>query len=238
MLVIISHERRVLFVHVHRTGGTSIQKHLKETLFGAENLGLQHSSLIEAKRLIGPEFASYFNFAFVRNPWDRLISWFFLMRRHYLDDAPPPELSGPESLPDYLQKCLDLSQRGQRWPYQCPPPQMTLLEDEQGSVGVDVLGRFESFQQDLEAICGRLAITTTIPHLNPTIHEHYRSYGRPRAAGWCKPFTAEIFKPLATNFSLRLAVFPLPLNARVRALAIVSLASHDRLSFSPTLSCH
>ncbi len=92
MLVIISHERRVLFVHVHRTGGTSIQKHLKETLFGAENLGPQHSSLIEAKRLIGPEFASYFKFAFVRNPWERADRR-FPMRSH-LDDAPPPELSG------------------------------------------------------------------------------------------------------------------------------------------------
>jgi chondroitin 4-sulfotransferase 11 len=179
--VVISHERRVLFVHVHRTGGTSIQKHLKETLFGAQNLGLQHSSLIEAKRLIGPEFASYFKFAFVRSPWERLISWFFLMRRHYLDDAPPPELSGPESLPDYLKRCLQIIEGGQRWHYQCPPQQITLLEDDDGSVGVDALGRFESFQQDLETICRRLAITSAIPHLNPTTHQNYRSYYTPES---------------------------------------------------------
>ena len=90
----VSHELRCLFVHVPRTGGTSIEKALgmggdvevedADLLFGrirseqhlARRFGsdfFQHLTLREVRSLESAD-RSYFSFAIVRNPWDRIVS--------------------------------------------------------------------------------------------------------------------------------------------------------------------
>jgi hypothetical protein len=74
--VIYHHEKNYLFVHIQKTGGTSISEALIRHT-GATFISPPHLQL----RSI--EFSSQrpFVFAVVRNPWDRLVSWYEMMNR-------------------------------------------------------------------------------------------------------------------------------------------------------------
>src|SRR4051812_39230730 len=64
----ISHEHRCIFVHIPKTAGNSVNR-----VFG---IGWQdHKDLQRYHAELPAElFATYFKFAIVRNPWDRLLS--------------------------------------------------------------------------------------------------------------------------------------------------------------------
>ena len=82
--MIVSHPARVLFVHVQKTGGSTVQSVLLERLPGAEKLaglpGAKHAHLAEAVSAY-PQLAGYWTFGFVRNPWARMLSWWRMMER-------------------------------------------------------------------------------------------------------------------------------------------------------------
>ena len=76
----ISHPHKFVFIHIPKTGGSSI-----ETLFLGKpqrrwapeiNHYFQHATAAELRnRLMNRDnFDRYFKFAFVRNPWDRIVS--------------------------------------------------------------------------------------------------------------------------------------------------------------------
>jgi hypothetical protein len=67
--------KKLLFIHIPRTGGTSIEQSFgrprcKEGI----NSLTQHNTLKQYSEK--EDINSYFTFSFVRNPWDRLISWY------------------------------------------------------------------------------------------------------------------------------------------------------------------
>lgn len=71
----ILHDSKIIFIHIPRTGGTSVEKH-----FGFKH---QHGWKPEtAQHLTLKEYSNhydvndYFKFTLVRNPWDRLVSWY------------------------------------------------------------------------------------------------------------------------------------------------------------------
>ena len=91
----VSHGHRVIFVHIPRTAGSSIEKALN--IFGEENDGkntycpeklyglsgniyLQHLTIFEIRDTIRKRvfechtFDEYFKFTFIRNPFDRMFS--------------------------------------------------------------------------------------------------------------------------------------------------------------------
>lgn len=85
----ISHKYTAIFVHVPKTGGTSIQKFLKiakqpSSLWGSEKeiriffnnrkYALQHVPAAYIKYMYPEMFEEYFKFGFVRNPYDRVLS--------------------------------------------------------------------------------------------------------------------------------------------------------------------
>lgn len=82
--MIVSHSHRLLFVHVQKTGGTSIDHLLRDLDIGAEPLkGLpatKHAKLRAALRE-HPELGDYFVFGFVRDPWARMWSWYSMVMR-------------------------------------------------------------------------------------------------------------------------------------------------------------
>ena len=63
--MIIDHDRKFIFVHVYRTGGSSIDR-----AFGGTTNGMPTHTKLEDV----PNWQDYFSFGFVRNPWDRTLS--------------------------------------------------------------------------------------------------------------------------------------------------------------------
>ncbi|WP_169979024.1 sulfotransferase family 2 domain-containing protein [Tautonia rosea] len=89
----VCHARKIVFVHIPRTAGTSIEKSLgicgldnsggnqlaRDILFGFDGRRfLQHLAAKEIKKYIGKKtFDEYYKFSIVRNPFARTLSVYF-----------------------------------------------------------------------------------------------------------------------------------------------------------------
>lgn len=77
--MIISHDLKLIFIHVHRTGGTAFSNVLKQRLVKNFEILPQHENF----RTLNPEyinqFSEYYIFGFSRNPWERILSWYSLI---------------------------------------------------------------------------------------------------------------------------------------------------------------
>jgi hypothetical protein len=75
-------DKKYLFVHIQKTGGTSVTKALMNQA-GAEFISPPHILL----RSVRPDGEWPFVFGVVRNPWERLVSWFAMMERKGVHNA-------------------------------------------------------------------------------------------------------------------------------------------------------
>lgn len=78
MIVCDSH--KLLFVHVQKTGGVTMTNLLKSQLDDDDvrSVDKRHAPL---RRILfkEPELTDYWIFGFVRNPWDRMVSWWSMI---------------------------------------------------------------------------------------------------------------------------------------------------------------
>jgi hypothetical protein len=181
----ISHDQRCIFVHIPRTGGTSIEdviwpgerteehlwmgfvsKHRNKYQTG----GLQHLLARQIREEVGSDvFDSYYKFAVVRNPWDRAVSQYSYTRiRTDLHEL--IGMTADTSFSDYLG--LIEGQEHVQW-----QPQLDFLSDSRGGVLVDFVARFERLEQDTQAIFNRLNLEgRTLLHTNASTRRPYQEY--------------------------------------------------------------
>jgi hypothetical protein len=123
-------------------------------------------------REYGHLWDSYYKFAFVRNPWDRLVSLY----AHYHPDG------RMESFDAWLRRIMDVED-----PFTTTEANGCVLydsltnldwiSDENGNVLLDFVGRFEDLQRDFDHICDTLGIARRrLPHTNRSRHAPYWEY--------------------------------------------------------------
>jgi hypothetical protein len=175
----ISLQKRFLFVHIPKTAGNSIQTILREysedhlvalrkEQDGIERFGLRnpnynikkHSTLGEYRDALGNEqFRSLYKFTCVRNPWDRMVSYYFTPTQspeHWHRKKFRVIISKAVSVADYLR--LD---QGEEDPF----------------ANVDYTMRFENLADDFRTVCGTLGISPgALPRYNRSSREHYSKY--------------------------------------------------------------
>ena len=184
--MIISHDHRFIFAAVPKTGTHAVRQALREQLGDGdvEQVGLfvdkrfpwaelaairhGHLSLRQVRPYVGEEaFGGYFKFAFVRNPFDRFVSYCaFMLRggdaferqprdvmRHFLFEAPPED-------------------------HVLFQPQASLLVDEDGrTLLADAVGHVEDMQGSYDAICARIGIASRpLDRVNGSRRGDYRDY--------------------------------------------------------------
>jgi hypothetical protein len=147
-----------IFIHIPKTGGMSISKALNVTKYrnrrrlvkGQEYEGIVtfgHELLPYLQRRgLAPRDA--FTFAFVRNPYDRVVSlWAFNNKRNEMDLT-------------FTEFCRRLDE----WGWRIKTPQARWLD----GLVVNFVGRFESLQDDFERLCYYLKVerSKALPHLN------------------------------------------------------------------------
>jgi len=183
--MIISHQHRFVFAAIPKTGTHSVRqalrKHLSEE--DLEQVGLfvnkrfpfeelaaikhGHISLQQIRPFLGDEaFGSYFKFAFVRNPFDRFISYCAFMTR-----ADGAFLKNPQQVMRYI---LHDAKPMQHVLFQ---PQHTFVTGSDGALLADHVGRVEDMQGSFDAICERLGLPgATLEQVNSSSRGSYRDY--------------------------------------------------------------
>ena len=73
--MIVNHKNKFMFVHIQKTAGSSVGDVLS-SIDGTKNIYYSHSFI---STINVNEYNGYFKFCFVRNPWDRLYSWYKMM---------------------------------------------------------------------------------------------------------------------------------------------------------------
>ncbi len=132
--------------------------------------GLQHLLAKQIRSEVGPEvFAAYYKFTIVRNPWDRAVSQFASMaEREDLRDF--IGMKRRDCFKAYLS--LIAKRRHVQW-----EPQVSFLNDAEGRLLVDYIGRFETFAESVFQVLGRLGMQlTSIPHTQKGDRRPYASY--------------------------------------------------------------
>jgi len=154
-----------VFVHINKTGGTSVGKAL--------NIRLDHRSALELIEALGrPTWDRKFSFAFVRNPWDKVVSQYHYRAR----TAQAGFEAGPPPFPEWAVRTF--AERDPAF-YDRPRmfrPQMDWVADDTGEVVVNFIGRFETLDADFQEVCRRIGRTASLPHLKASPHAPYRTY--------------------------------------------------------------
>lgn len=78
--MIVCDSRRFVFVHVQKTGGVTVTNTLKSQLGddAVRAVDKRHAPLARILE-VEPELSDYWVFGFVRNPWDRMVSWWSMI---------------------------------------------------------------------------------------------------------------------------------------------------------------
>ncbi len=221
----ISHKHKTIFIHVPRTGGSSIEKALGiygrnndganecciEILFGlSSTIYLQHLTILEIQDRMTKDpggkdlFREYFKFAFIRNPYDRIISEYFyseevknLNLMELLTDVTHSGKSRAKILyrarydnHTFMGQWKRLSFREFLLNVALPNKdksidkdldrhfknQRTFLTDRKGKLMVDFVGRFENLEEDFGKICSRFGLKGELSKINRTRHRNYAHY--------------------------------------------------------------
>ena len=177
----ISHKHKFLFSHINKCGGTAVDtvlvkycdKFLEEhTDIPVDKLykSLNQTKHQDMRQMINNETKDYFKFAFVRNPWDKLVSVFYYRRRRY---GQYTSLNFRHFI-KYKIKTLKVDRMLNR---DSDALQYNWLCDLSGKLVTDFVGKLENFQQDFDVVCDKIAIPQQkLPHLNKTKHKHYTEY--------------------------------------------------------------
>lgn len=163
-----------IFAHIPKTGGTSVAT----CVYGGwkRHYPLSHYAAFDPDR-----YRRYLKFAFVRNPWDRLLSAYsYLTGRGGPLEAPGERWARANlaHYPDFESFVLSLRDRRTRRRivnYVGLRPQLSwLVLPGSSKVEVDFLGRFERLSEDYARLADRLGVTEPLPFKNASRHQSYK----------------------------------------------------------------
>lgn len=151
----INRDLNCLFVHIPKTGGTSVEKVLnmrnKQSIYGYTKTvsGIKYDAQHLTPKLLKkelPNFDDYFKFTIIRDTYSRILSEFIWVNRHnktvtyskflkFLERYRKPRRSHQLSQIDYLEDC-----------------------------DYDFILEFENLSEDWDRLCEKLGIYRELPH--------------------------------------------------------------------------
>ena len=182
--MIISAGHKFIFVAIPKTGTHSVRRALRPYM-GTEDIeqvglfvtkrfpipdlakvGHGHLSLAQVRPYLPAEkFERYFKFAFVRNPFDRFVSYCAFITR---------STGAFERVPQEVMRHFLSSPPHQHVLFQ---PQHSFICDAEGQLLTDHVGRVEEMQKSYDEICERIGIPSTpLETVNSSSRRDYRVY--------------------------------------------------------------
>ena len=190
--MIISRGRSYIFVHIPKTGGTSLARALEDRAMkddillgdtpkarkrrgrvkGTPTRGRlwKHSTLADIDGLVSrEEVAQMFNFTLVRNPWDRAVSYYHWLRTQTFDH-PAVDLAKSQAFDGFLRRPETQAAMQHR-------PVASYMRDASGIERCSCYIRLEHFATDAAPLFAHLGFEVTLPHDNRSERDaDYRSY--------------------------------------------------------------
>ena len=196
--MIISSGRRFIFVHIPKTGGTSMALALearamaddiligdtpkaqrrRRRLKGAQTAGRlwKHSTLRDAEGLIDrDQMRDYFVFTLVRNPWDRAVSYYHWLQDQTFDH-PAVRVAQAHDFSDFLRfpEIQQSFRQGTYGSYVTAPD---------GHECANAFVRLEHLSADLRPVEAHLGFAPVLPRANTSQRTtDYRPYYKPEDA--------------------------------------------------------
>lgn len=186
----ISSKYKCLFIHIPKTGGTSIESALG--ILGdwrIENIGdlfgliqskdikergfksnfLQHLTY-EQGQIITPVTNNYRSFSIVRNPWDKMVSIYSNPDNNLLKVAAEQGIYIKDlQFKDFVKMTGFINHIHLESQYK-------FICDQEDKILVDFVGKFEYLQRDFKNLCEQLRIDLKLPHKNQSKRQSYRQY--------------------------------------------------------------
>jgi len=200
--LIISHKFKFIFIKTHKTAGTSIEVALANvcdkddvvTRFGNfEVEGFkprnyegfrQHMPILQIKEMIPIEtWNNYFKFCFERNPFDKMVSWYWDKIYH------------KKFTKSFREFCLDCSKGLRNFPKGF---ELYTINDK---VVVDFIGKHETLKKDFEYVCKK----SGIPYQDELPQE--RSTYRKDPSHYSEYYDSETKKIVEDHFEKEISLF-------------------------------
>ena len=169
--MIISPKYKFVFIATEKTGCTSVSNSLENIDDTKKIIGnlvpKDRNNYLYSKHTSCSEFTNnhsdfndYFKFAFVRNPWDRVVSWYFFSKTSSYESRNTSNISFKEFI-----KIKSNVWKG---------PQQNQYDF---TKCCDFIGRFENLQQDFNIICDKIKIPQQqLLSKNKSKHKSYTEY--------------------------------------------------------------
>lgn len=172
-----------LFLHIPKTGGTSIKSCFKEM----PRDKLHHSRIPPGgvEEVIHEKSAEHaYKFAFVRNVWDRHVSNYIhfksITRDHWLYKYDSRTAEEVQSFDNFKEFCFEFKNIYSKFHFDS---QYKWVYDRTGKIMLNFVGKYERLQQDFNVLCDNLNIgkyykilPQQLPVKNRHIHKHYTEY--------------------------------------------------------------
>jgi len=172
----ISHKHNFIFIHIPKTGGTSVNHSLNkycevppEILPGVRNpmaldMYKKHVKLVDICKHM--DITSFFKFCVIRNPWDRILSLYFWKTQHGKRVIDTQELNFNSWIKNVFLN--DISHKF--WANQCDYISINNV------LCMDYVIKFEDFTNDWNIVCNKLQISAPLSHEYKTNHAPYNKY--------------------------------------------------------------
>lgn len=156
-----------IFIHINKTAGTSVGR--------AIGLPVKHHLMaIEVIERIGLEkWNQAYKFTVVRNPWDKVVSHYEYRRKKNKTGIATRQVS----FSDWVN--MTYGDEKDTFYYNNPrsfQPQVEWLKDNDGSVSMDYIIKFEAINEGFEQVRKAIGLDAELPHLNASKRAAYESY--------------------------------------------------------------
>lgn len=189
--MILSSGRKYIFIHIPKTGGTSLAlalesrakkddimlgdtpkaKRRRARVRDVQTAGRlwKHSTLADIDGLITPEqIADYFTFTLVRNPWDRVVSYYHWLQTQSFDH-PAVRLAQASNFTQFINHAHTQASLS-------AAPARYYMTDIRGQERCSAYIRLEHFHEDAQPLWDHLGFELDLDHVNRSNRVDYHRY--------------------------------------------------------------